>query len=61
MTVDGEPALLAVVTVDGTVVTMGEHVAREAEAVAVTSYRNFLKGQGFLRTERPINPSKKAA
>lgn len=49
VTVDGKPARLAVVTEDGRVIAAGAEVAREAEAVALNCYRNFLKGQGFLR------------
>ena len=48
VTVDGKPARLAVVTEDGQVIAAGAEVAREAEAVALNSYRNFLKGQGHL-------------
>lgn len=49
VTVDGKPARLAVVTDDGQVIAAGVDVAREARAVAVNSYRGFLKGKGFLR------------
>lgn len=49
VTVDGRPARLAVITEDGRVVAAGDQVAREAEAVAVNSYRSFLQGKGFLR------------
>lgn len=48
VTVDGKPARLAVVTEDGRVIAAGAEVAREAEAVALNCYRNFLKGQGHL-------------
>jgi hypothetical protein len=34
---------------DGHIVAQGIQVAREAEAVSLNCYRNFLKGQGFLR------------
>lgn len=47
--VNGKRARLAVVLDDGTVVTAGDAVAREAEAVAINSYRNMLQGQGYLR------------
>ena len=57
VTVDGKPAKLAILSEDGSVVAVGDQVAREAEAVALNSYRNFLKGQGFLRvTSAPIAP-----
>ena len=48
-TVDGKPGQLAIVTDDGQVIGAGKMVAREAEAVAVNSYRNFLQAKGFLR------------
>lgn len=37
------------VTDDGTVIAAGRDVAREAQAVAVNLYREFLKGNGHLR------------
>jgi hypothetical protein len=49
VSVDGKPARLAIVLDDGTVVSAGDDVAREAEAVAVNCYRNVLQGKGFLR------------
>ena len=49
VTVDGKPARLAILTDDGQVIAAGADVAREAEAVALNCYRNFLKGQGYLR------------
>lgn len=42
VTVDGKPARLAIVTEDGQVVAAGPDVAREARAVAVNNYRDFL-------------------
>lgn len=55
VTVNGKPARLAIVTDDGRVVAAGDQVAREAEAVAVNSYRSLLQGQGHLRVlSRPI-------
>lgn len=55
VTVNGKPARLAIVTDDGQVIAAGDDVAREAEAVAVNSYRGFLKGKGFLRVlSKPI-------
>lgn len=47
--VNGKPGRLAIVADDGAVIAVGDAVAREAEAVAINSYRNVLKGQGFLR------------
>ncbi|SFU68262.1 hypothetical protein SAMN04489707_101466 [Paenacidovorax caeni] len=53
--VNGKPARLAIIDEAGQVVAAGDEVAKEAEAVAVNSYRNFLKGQGFLRVlSKPI-------
>jgi hypothetical protein len=49
VTVDGKPARLAIVTDDGQVIAAGHLVAREAESVAVNSYRQLLQGQGHLR------------
>ena len=49
VTVNGKPARLAIVLDDGTVISAGDDVAREAEAVAVNCYRNQLQGRGFLR------------
>ena len=58
VTVNGRPARLAVITEDGEIIAQGRDVAREAEAVALNNYRNFLKGKGFLRTwSKPIEPS----
>lgn len=55
--VDGKPARLAIVTDDGQVIASGRMVAREAEAVAVNSYRQLLQGQGHLRVlSRPVLP-----
>lgn len=58
VTVDGKPAKLAILSEDGSIIAVGDQVAREAEAVALNSYRNFLKGQGFLRViSAPITPN----
>jgi ribose 5-phosphate isomerase RpiB len=58
VTVDGKPARLAIVTDDGHVIAIGDQVAKEAEAVAVNSYRGFLQGKGFLRVlSAPIKPN----
>lgn len=57
VTVDGKPARLAIVTDDGRVIAAGDQVAREAEAVAVNSYRSLLQGKGFLRVRsKPLEP-----
>lgn len=58
VTVDGRPARLAIVTDTGEVVAAGHLVAREAEAVAVNSYRQLLQGRGHLRViSQPIEPA----
>lgn len=60
--VNGKPARLAIITDDGQVIAAGAVVAKEAEAVAVNSYRNFLKGKGFLRVQsKPIEQQTEAA
>ena len=60
VTVNGKPAWLAIVLDDGTIVATGVAVAREAEAVAVNSYRNMLQGQGYLRViGNPLAPDSK--
>lgn len=62
VTVNGKPARLAIIMEDGTVVATGEPVAREAEAVAINSYRNLLQGQGYLRViGNPMAPDPAAA
>lgn len=47
--VDGKPARLAIVDDAGQVITASPLVAREAEAVALNSYRNLLQAKGHLR------------
>jgi hypothetical protein len=54
VTVDGKPARLAILSEDGRVIASGDDVAREAEAVALNCYRNFLKGQGHLRVHAKV-------
>lgn len=61
VTVNGKRARLAIVTEDGQVIAAGDAVAKEAEAVAVNSYRNVLQGKGYLRVmSAPIQPSNEA-
>lgn len=56
VTARGRPARLAIVTDDGEVIVAGDLVAREAEAVAINSYRNFLAGKGHLKVHsKPID------
>ena len=53
---NGKPARLAILTDDGKIIAAGDQVAKEAEAVALNCYRNFLKGQGYLRVNsEPIS------
>jgi len=60
-TYNGKLVYLAIVSEDGKVLASGAQVAKEAEAVAVNSYRNFLKGQGHLRVlSNPLTPKKRA-
>ncbi|QOR55208.1 MAG: hypothetical protein SHS37scaffold296_25 [Burkholderiales phage 68_11] len=49
VTVDGKPGRLAIVDEAGQVITASPMVAREAEAVAVNSYRQLWAGEGHLR------------
>lgn len=60
-TYNGQRVYLAIVSEDGQVLSSGAQVAKEAEAVAVNSYRNFLKGQGHLRVlSNPLTLNKRA-
>ena len=54
---NGKPARLAIIDNDGNILAAGADVAREAEAVALNNYRNFLKGQGHLRVYKGVPPS----
>ncbi len=49
VTVDGKPARFAILTEDGKLIDAGNQVTKEAEAVAVNNYRNYLLGKGHLR------------
>lgn len=54
---DGEPGIFAILDKNGNVIERGPAVAAEAWNVAVASYRNFLKGQGWLRVRtQPADP-----
>src|SRR5574337_1378743 len=46
---DGRQARLAVIDEDGKVIEAGPQVAEAAWNVAIASYRNFLRGRGYLR------------
>ena len=47
--VDGKPGRLAVLDEHGNVVSSGALVAREVEAVAISSYKRLWRGEGHLR------------
>jgi hypothetical protein len=49
VTVNGEPAQLAVLAPDGSVVATGALVAGEAMSVAINCYRGCLSAAGHLR------------
>lgn len=62
VTINGQPAQLAVIAADGSIAAIGVDVAREFEAAVINCLRNTLKGQGFLRVlSNPIQPLKQAA
>lgn len=62
VTVNGQPAQLAIIAADGSIAAIGADVAREIEAAVINCLRNTLKGQGFLRViSNPIQPLKQAA
>jgi len=62
VTVDGRPALLAIITEDGRIVASGPEVAREAGAVARNSLQNMWRGKGWLRElSQPIPMQRGAA
>jgi hypothetical protein len=46
---DGRPAKLAVVDDEGHILECGPEVAEAVWHVAITSYRQFLMGEGHLR------------
>lgn len=52
-TESGKQARLAILDEEGNILESGEAVCREAFAVAIASYKNFLKGQGHLRVTSP--------
>jgi len=56
VTINGKPGHLAIVDENQKVVASGTEVAKEAQAVSVNSYRNFLKAQGFLRVHSESIP-----
>lgn len=53
VTINGKPAQLAVIDENGHTHALGQRVAREAFNVSVNAYRNFLRGEGHLRTLSP--------
>lgn len=48
-TADGRPAQLAVIDEHGNIIAAGPAVAKEAWNVTLAVYKNFRKGQGYLR------------
>lgn len=52
---NGKPARIAVVADDGTIID-APVVAVELFAVSVNAYRDFLRGEGHLRTHSPTIP-----
>ena len=62
VTVNGQPAQLAIIAADGSIAAIGADVAREIEAAVINCLRNTMKGQGFLRVlSNPIQSLKHAA
>lgn len=58
VSINGKPGRLAILDEDGQVIAVGTEVAREAQAVSINCYRNFLQGKGFLRIlSKPIHPN----
>jgi len=51
---NGRPCRLAVIDEQGNVVSADAQVAREAFNVAVSSYKQLLKGQGHIRQSAKI-------
>lgn len=49
VTENGRAAQLAVLSMDGDVLAIGDAIAREVEAISVNAYRRFLEGKGWLR------------
>ena len=49
VTVNGQLAQFVIIAEDDAIVAVGEVVAREAEAVAINSYREYLMKLGHLR------------
>ena len=58
-TEDGRSATLAIVDSDGHVIASGHDVELAAWEAAVKAYRDYLMGQGHLRTL--VKPENKAA
>jgi hypothetical protein len=58
-TADGEPATLAILDKHGNIVESGENVRLATWNVAIHSYREFLKGMGYLRVHAgpPTGPN----
>ncbi|QPR32958.1 hypothetical protein I6G96_18545 [Delftia acidovorans] len=62
VSINGKPGRLAIITDDGQIIAAGKDVAREAQAVAINCYRNFLQGKGFLRIlSKPLQSDREDA
>lgn len=48
-TKDGKAARLAIIDEDGNIVEAGDAVAKEAWNVAISSFKNYMRGMGHLR------------
>lgn len=49
-TADGRPARLAIIDDQGNIVAAGDNVARATWLIARETIKNFLRGQGHLKT-----------
>ena len=47
---DGQPLTLAAIDAAGNIVASGPDLVRDLRGVSVNCYRNYLRGQGWLRT-----------
>jgi len=50
VTADGKPASFAIIDEDGNVIAAGEEVAKAAWKTSINAYRDFLMGQGHMRS-----------
>ena len=54
---NGQTGHLAVIDAKGNVIAAGKDIENAAWEVAIETYRNFLQGQGHLRTLRAPEPA----